>query len=207
MKDLSGFKAPRWVAKDIHAAADDFRNKYGGGKIPVDIEDIIEFDLNLDIRPTYNLSSNCNTDAFLSADCKTIHVDSDHYSKPNYLPRIRFSLAHEIGHLVLHKDVIPILRPSSLEEWKEIVTTIPEDEYSWLEQHAYEFAGRLLVPRENLIADIHAITPQIKSVMEINSEVDQDDIMERFSSRICHKYAVSWEVIAKRIRKEKVWPV
>ena len=28
---------------------------------------------------------------------------------------------------------------------------IPDSEYAWIEQHAYEFAGRLLVPREKLI--------------------------------------------------------
>jgi len=55
------------------------------------------------------------------------------------------SIAHEIGHYVLHEDVYRAVSFSSVEEWAQFFDTIPRDKYGWLEWQADEFAGRLLI--------------------------------------------------------------
>ena len=54
--DPSDFKAPFISQEEIWQAADDFRAKYWpAGKLPVNIEAIVEFELDLEIRPIYEL--------------------------------------------------------------------------------------------------------------------------------------------------------
>ncbi|MFI5224572.1 MAG: ImmA/IrrE family metallo-endopeptidase, partial [Nitrospirales bacterium] len=62
----------------------------------------------------------------------------------------RFSVAHEIGHLILHRDIYAGLQHATAAEWFDYISAIPEVEYGWVEWQAYEFAGRLLVPPEPL---------------------------------------------------------
>lgn len=54
--------------------------------------------------------------------------------------RSRFDLAHEIGHMVLHRG---IARPQT-----------DEEAFQTFEQQAHRFASALLMPRENWLADI-----------------------------------------------------
>lgn len=54
--------------------------------------------------------------------------------------RSRFDLAHELGHLILHKH---IPRPHE------------RDRYKLLEQQAHQFAGAFLLPAETFAGDVH----------------------------------------------------
>lgn len=205
MKDLSDFKAPYIPPAISRQEADKFYQTYGKGKIPVDIEDIIEFDLNLQIQPKQNLYALTKADAFLASSCDKIYVDNDDFSNPNKLPYVRFSLAHEIGHFILHKDIIPTIRPSSIEEWKNIVITMPEKEYNFLELHAMEFAGRLLVPLDPLIKELKTHSDNIGKYYETYPDVSDDLVIDYVSVPICKKFEVSDDVISRRIRFEGIW--
>ena len=44
-------------------------------------------------------------EALLVGDLKTIAVDRDVFMDPRAENRLRFSVAHELGHLILHRDV------------------------------------------------------------------------------------------------------
>lgn len=150
----AGTSAPFIPKAKIWEKADTFRTRYWpSGKLPVDIERIAEFELNLDIRPILNLQNECSTDAPLLGDLKTIIIDTAIYMDDRMVNRTRYSLAHEIGHLVLHPKIYTQIAHSSIEEWIAFFQKIPDDQYTWIEQHAYEFAGRLLVPRERLIRE------------------------------------------------------
>lgn len=205
MKDLSSFKAPVLSVTKIREEADKFYSTYCKDQIPVDIEAIIEFDLNIQIVPKQNLYSLTKADAFLATSCDTIFVDNDDFSNPSKLPYVRFSLAHEIGHLVLHKKIIPSIRPTSVSEWKNIVATIPEREYNLLEWHAMEFAGRLLVPLNILILALKAQKENVKKYYKVFPEANDDLIIDYISVPICKKFLVSDDVISRRIKFEKIW--
>ncbi len=205
MPDFSHFKAPYLDPPTIRGDADEFRRQFSKGLIPVDIEDIIEFDLNIDIVPKDRLYSACQANAFLSANCHAIRVDDEHFKNEHNRPMMRFSLAHEIGHYILHKEILPIIRPNSIEDWKDTMRTFPEEEYVWVEFHAYEFAGRLLVPRERLIEELNNQKEKICHIYKKMPNIDDDMVVEQVAVQISRVFDVSDNVVAKRIKIEKIW--
>lgn len=79
-----------------------------------------------------------------------------------------------------------------------------EEDLNWFEQHAYEFAGRLLVPREKLENELDSLKNKIKSFRL--KYVDQNEaLIEAVSRIICPKFQVSHGVIQRRIRSERLW--
>lgn len=68
-------------------------------------------------------------------------------------PRIRFTLAHELGHHLLHKDLLESFQMVSFGETDSTLDTTPVAgvELSWLEHHANHFASCLLMPRKTVI--------------------------------------------------------
>ena len=68
-----------------------------------------------------------------------------------YLDEMEGVLAHEIGHIVLHRNLYRANRFSSIAEWKEFINSITEEEHGWLEYQGYAFAGLILVPKEDLV--------------------------------------------------------
>lgn len=138
----------RWIDKqDIWEKADEVREKYWPeGTLPIDVEKIVEFKLQLGIEPRHNLFSEIDMDAYLKRDLSGIVVDYDFYMNEKFSNRMRFSYAHELGHFFLHKYIFSFMEFESPEEWRDFVNGVPEKEYSGFEWQANEFAGRLLVP-------------------------------------------------------------
>jgi IrrE N-terminal-like domain len=162
------FKAPFIPKERIWQEADRVRAAYpAAGPLPigwgegvrrtgevlsciVQVLDLAEFDLGLDLIPTDGLREHLDIDALLMGDLKSILVDKGAFMSPRLEYRLRFSVAHEIGHLILHRDIYGGLKHASVKEWFDYISAIPEVEYGWVEWQAYEFAGRLLVPPEPL---------------------------------------------------------
>lgn len=205
--DPSKFKAPVIRFEEIRKKADDFRKKYWlTGKLPVDISAIIEFDLKLEIRPVSRLRELCDTDALLLGNFKTIIVDRDYYMDDRMENRLRFSLAHEIGHYILHRKIYIDFSYSSEAEWIELLQKLPEDEYRWLEWQAHEFAGRLLVPKDQLKKDFKKAIEYAKSnAIIFRYKGQKENAKEYIASYICKKYGVSGQVITRRLSKESLW--
>ena len=68
--------------------------------------------------------------------------------------RKRFTLAHELGHHLLHKDLLESNKLTSFGETKSTLantTPVSGDELSWLEHHANHFAACILMPRKIVI--------------------------------------------------------
>ena len=71
-------------------------------------------------------------------------------SAPDWkLNRLRFSLAHEIGHLFLHRKAFEEANIGDVAHYLEWINDHNGRKYS-IEREANEFAGRLLVPVESL---------------------------------------------------------
>lgn len=81
--------------------------------LPVPIEEIIELQLKLDIVPTPGLLKGFEIDGFLTRDFSSIYVDD--FVQSNRPTRYRFTLAHEVGHLILHKELLEGL--ATFETW------------------------------------------------------------------------------------------
>jgi hypothetical protein len=134
---------------EIKRKADNFREKLWGSKIPVKIETIIEIKLKIKIIPIPNLFKLCSVDSQISSDFSSIWVDqySYLYDETN---RIYFSLAHELGHYILHKELFSSFKIKSIEDVLAFIKNIPEKQYSFLETQANKFSSHFLLPREIL---------------------------------------------------------
>jgi len=205
--DPREFKAPFITVENIRKTADQFRSQYWiEDTIPVDIFVILEFELEIEIRSVFNLKEAGDVDALLLGDLKTIAVDRNEFLNERAQNRLRFSVAHEIGHLILHSDIFSKIQYSSIDEWIDFFQKIPDEEYYWIEQHAYEFAGRLLVPREKLIEKLNnAIALAEKSGFNA-WDTSGESTREYIAHGIARYFEVSDQVIEKRLIKENLWP-
>ena len=199
----------KWLRlEDIWDCAEDVRNRYwSSDKLPVDVEAIVEFKLKLDIEPENNLMQTTDMEACLRSDLRGIVVDHDHYMNEKFANRMRFSFAHELGHFFLHKDFYAMIVFESAEEWKDILLSLPDTEYGFFEYQANEFAGRLLVPREDLV---HEIENSLK-LLELNNmleylKADPNAVLSRISTQLAKPFGVSTDVIERRVDREKLWP-
>jgi hypothetical protein len=205
--DSRNFKAPFISQQQCWAAADQFRQQYWpSGEIPVDVLAVAEFDLNLEIRTITGLKEDADVDALLLGDWKTLIVDQQQYLDDRFINRLRFSIAHELGHYVLHKAVFDSIPRGTADEWIAFMLEMPEKEYGLLEYHANEFAGRLLVPEIEL-------KPQFEKVLlEVERKgITRNQLSDAHLSYLCiplaKHFAVSQEVIERRLTKEKLWPL
>lgn len=198
--ELSDLTIPYLSDEVIHQKADNFLIKNWGDKIPVDIELIVERELKLDLIPLPGLKRIAGTEAFLSGDLSEIIFDNE---RPEV--RIRFSIAHEVGHFVLHKEQINILRAKSYENWKEIIKNIPGPIWGRAEYQASEFAGRLLVPKQALIKSIKKRKSLIKQAKAILND-DSDSLIEYLAPSISKEFCVADKTMSIRFHKEDINP-
>ncbi len=106
MTDPRKFKAPFNPRERIWQEADKLRAAHpAGGSLPVQILDLAEFDLGLDLVPVDGLREQLDIDALLMGDLRSILLDKRAFMSPRLEYRLRFSVAHEIGHLILHRDI------------------------------------------------------------------------------------------------------
>ncbi len=200
--DFADIRIPFLRDDEIRLRADQFRVQHWGDKIPVDVELVAERNLRLLIIPIPDLYSKAHTEAFLSGDLKEIAYDP---ARPDF--RIRFSIAHEISHIVLHVEAIKKMRAESFEEWKEIQANIPDALWGRAEYQAREFAGRLLVPPKQLIQALKELEPLIQQAKKIAPDLEIPVIKELVSRKLAKKVFVSDEVIVRRMDAEAISPI
>jgi Zn-dependent peptidase ImmA (M78 family) len=200
--DWTQIKIPFLSDEEIRKRADEFRLQHWGDRIPVDIELIIERNLDLLIIPIEQLRYHAHTDAYLSGDLKEIVYDP---SLPDN--RVRFSIAHEIGHYVLHRNIIAMLHTKSFEEWKQLQREIPEAIWGRAEYQAREFAGRLLVPPQKLIEALRQLKSLIESAQKAVPDLELPVLIEFVAPKLANVFQVSADVIMKRLDAEAISPV
>ncbi len=125
----------------------------------------------LNIIPEFGLEQEADIEGVLLSDLKTILVDSSTYMDERFHYRLRFTLAHEVGHLVLHEKQYNKRNFSTVKEWIEFHKNIENEDLDWFEKQAHEFAGRLLVPVQKLHDHVH----------------DQSEFCEKYKSQLLKK--------------------
>jgi Zn-dependent peptidase ImmA (M78 family) len=172
-------------------------------EIPLDIFTIIEFDLDIDIQPIPNLKTSADTETVLLSDFSTILVDRDDFMDDRFQNRMTFSIAHELGHIELHQRLIDDFFPDSVDEYIETLLKVSEIQYRRFEYQAYEFAGRLLVPRDKLVNELKKERDNIQRFLA-EFPGPSDYLAAHVATNINGKFGVSSDVIEKRIDKEGI---
>lgn len=176
--------------------------------IPVPIEKIIEFHFGIGIVPIPELLNSLEIDGWTSTDLKTINVDDFIYKRREN--RYRFTLAHELGHVILHEKIFKSYKFSKIDEWKRFYNEVDEKSYSWLESQAYNFAGLILVPPIHLKKHFEKLVAKHKSNFEsaiyrsISKNKYQDYFIDLASVNLSSVFNVSTEVISRRIEKDSL---
>ena len=138
-----GGKIPYLSKNEIAKKAEEVLEECWDDTFPVDVEAICD-DLGIGILPIDGLSRTFRVDAFISSNFKSIYVDSREFGRNSH--RYRFSVAHELGHYVLHKKYCPE-NVDDLKEWFKIFRRFINN---YAEFQANYFAGSLLVPEKEL---------------------------------------------------------
>lgn len=182
---------------DIWESVERFRQKHlrDLGKVPVDVLTVIEVRLRLDVIPFDRLLEKYSVDAAVMPDFSGIYVDKRSYrflegQPPWQFNRLRFSLAHELGHILLHREKAGDLSFKTLEDYWAWMRRYNESRYG-LEWEANEFAGRLLIPPERLKTDFDAFVLGAR---------------EALGSQLGETYGVHKDVISCRLDREELWP-
>ena len=103
----------------LEEIADRFlREHHPSGELPVPIDEIVEFSLGIIIVPVERLWKDFDTDGWLSKDLSTIYVDE--VQMTDYETRYRFTLVHEVAHLLLHAASLWHARSASMRTWCSI---------------------------------------------------------------------------------------
>ena len=190
----------------VWKAADDFRESAelrGHNIPPVDVIYIAEVILKLNVIPLENLKADQNIDAALIPDLSGVYIDEEAYMGWEHgtrwvEQRLRFSFAHELGHLVLHGKQIKSGCFNSVPEFKKWAAT--PSKYGSPEIQANEFAGRFLVPLPIVQREYDQLTREIPNWREI------EGTREFFAKKIAPRFGVNYQVIETRFDREGIWP-
>ena len=189
--------------REIGEKAEEFLCKYHSSqKLPIPIERIIEFDLGLDIVPLPNLYTDFRINGFLSSDCSAIYIDERQYSL--YPEKYRFTLAHEVGHLILHGDCYAEIRWENLSEYIECILSRDRETLDRLEVQGNLFAEQVLVPERELFrVIIECIGEHAKELAEIGAS--SRVALPYISKFISKHFEVNPSVIECRINHVEDW--
>lgn len=146
---MEPFRAPYFTPAELSQRAADFLARTNPrGEIPVPIEHIVER-MGVDIVPVPGLSRNFDIDGWTTHDMKEIYVDEHAYE--NVESRFRFTLAHEVGHIVLHAEVFKPYQFRTVDQWRKFVEGVDDKQWDYLEHHANVFAAHILMPSTSLV--------------------------------------------------------
>lgn len=193
------FEAPFLSDEYIKQKVHKFRKEYWDRTIPVEIEKIIESKLKIDIIPIPNLFEFCNSDALITSDWSTIYIDNVKYMDDRYQDRLRFSLAHEIGHFILHRDVYVSFGIKDFSDFYNFFEKIDNQQYSYFETQANKFASHLLIPHYLLVEE------RDKILKEKNIEFDNfnEELLNHYlATEISDKFGVSISAIEWALKRK-----
>ena len=180
-------------------AADLLRRHYGRAvPIPVDPDLLVErepgitLDYLLGLQQTYGLAGAVvryrgTRRLFILIDAKVADRDPNFY---------RFTVAEELGHVPLHRDVI-----DKVQTLKEAAALQAWQGYRLMDRNAKRFAAAVLMPPAEVLRDAREMYPQLVSVAGFKAT---DAVQSYLVDRLARKYRVSSQ--AMRIRLGE-WPI
>ncbi|MFP4028154.1 MAG: ImmA/IrrE family metallo-endopeptidase [Candidatus Brocadiia bacterium] len=126
------------------------REKHGYPDHHYPIVEVVDLDLKLDIMPLPGLYHSVGRASdYLAADQETLYIDKECSEKME--DTYRYTLAHEVSHLMLHRDLWDAFNFEDSDEYvQQISSLITDREYKRMEYQSNLFAGLLLVPANHL---------------------------------------------------------
>lgn len=196
---MGSFRASVLTYRDVENAASELLRKLGRlDSVPVEVEDIVEFEMNLEVRPVLELQRRFTLDGFLGNRSRTVFVDQ--WVMEHRPSRYRFTLAHEVGHLILHAEVMREVDIQSPEDWNEFHADLGGENRAWFEHQAYWFGGALLVPAGTLTLRYEEAL-RWASQAGIRPDALSAHIRGTIAGWIAKAFRVSTDVVDRRLKR------
>ncbi len=205
---MASLNVPFLPKATLIARAATFLRENGLTEIPVNIEFVAEQKYGASIVPFSGLLREYGTDAFSASDFSTIYVDEFvYYQRPT---RLRFTVAHELGHRILHTEYLKSLVFATVDEWVNALDGIDHDDYRRMEFQADTFAGLVLVPQPHLetgfAEQLQLLMPQIEEAKAagLKREDYLDNVVYAISDALLPQFDVSLKVLEIRLANSEL---
>lgn len=195
----------------IWRAADDFRATKefcGHATPPIDVFYLVDVIMRFDVIDIPDLFSDLRMDAAIVSTERTIYVDRDAMQgwdrRDRWVEkRLRFSVAHELGHFILHRDYLADIHFSNFNQFKRLISDHRRNN-RW-EDQADEFAGRFLVPPDILRDEYDRFQQRMAAADPSWSEVE--GMRSHVAKKLAPRFGVNYQVIETRFDHERIWPL
>jgi len=186
---------PRWNYGQIRTISEKFLKEHNPKLLtPIPIEEIAELELSIKLNSVKDLRKEFDIDGFIHSNFKEITIDDHVFNM--YEERTRFTIAHEIGHAILHRKIYEQFEIDSKEKYRKFQNIIPEKDQKWLEIQANIFAGCVLVPTKPL--------KKLAKEMLNNDSSIQTDYSIPYFKELPNLFKVSSAVILRRLQRENI---
>ena len=197
---------------EIWNQAEELRNLYDTlkvDKLPLDLISFVELDLRLDLIPYDGLKHDFGADAAILADFSGLYIDGEIFDRidvirGSQLNRLRFSIAHELGHLFLHREHFKSANIQTSDHLLDWLNEHDGRKYEF-EREANEFAGRLLVPVETLRECFDRMLPAMDEKYGRHTWVSNSEIRSKTAELIAPRFGVHPIAIETRFDREGIW--
>lgn len=192
---------PDYKPWDIEKSAQDFLSQYWSPREQwVDIETIIERDL--DVLIDYSACDCFGTIGTIGrrqSDNRLVIIVSEEIANRNP-NRYRFTLAQEVGHLLLHKGILESI--ATLEDALDFHNSLTRKQYEQLEYDANWCAGSILMPQHQFRdAVFDAYELWFGKIGTHIGKMSPDFLVKRVIDELAKRYRVSSQ--AARIRLQR----
>jgi len=166
--------------------------------IPVPIEEIVEFKLGLNIIPFPDLSKRFDVDGFLTFVPDSIYVDQGQLETQE--TRYRFTLAHEVGHWILHRDLYADAEVHNLEGYFKAYGELDDDALKDFEFQARNLGGRILLPEARCVAAAKAALPNARQMAaKAGQGANEKLVCGAIARLVADQFKVSHQVAETRL--------
>lgn len=154
-------------------------------QIPISIEEILKFlELQYDSKPDFR---NMNTTGSITVKNNEPVIWANPF-KNKFQERKRFTLAHELGHFMLH--IAPLGSISNFEPiLDQTLSFNRDDNWDYKEMEANSFAAQLLMP-------VEFIREEAEKLQREESDLTQDEAIEK----LAEKFQVSLQAMEYRLK-------
>lgn len=115
-------------------------------------------------------------------------------------PRANFSVAHELGHIVLHEALY--LSCHSIEKSVELSKRL-KTSYKIIERDANYFAAAILIPRKTIFTDVEKLYEGILKG-KAGPDLTWNGVMPMMYSTLANRYQVSHQTMRIRLEQLKI---
>jgi len=154
--------------------------------VPIDVEAIIKYiDIKYEIKPNFKKIKVTGSISVNNGE-PYIWVNP---MKNTTKERKRFTLAHELGHFMLH--IAPLNDFSTFQEIEdENISFNRDDNWDYKEMEANNFAAQLLMPAK-------LVEEEVRLLMDNNLNIKKEDLI----TNLANKFTVSLQAMEYRLKK------